>query len=565
MKMKIFSVLFSMIVLFSFTIPTLANISPTITRLAGEDRYDTAVTIAKQGWIKSDYAVLAYGENFPDALSAAVLARKYNAPILLTNGNNLLNVTKQTLLDLQVKDVFIIGGTSVIPSYIESELQSIGIAPTRIAGLDRYETAIKIAQQLNSPSEIIVTTGEDYPDALSIAPIAAIKQIPIILVPKDYIPDSIKSYLSSINADKTYVIGDPSIIHDSVFDQFPNAERIVGADKYERNIAINNKFNSYLKSSNIGIATGEGFADALTGAAYAAQMAIPIILVNNSPLIKTENYYQQRLTNASNVYVFGGTAVVSDILIQELGMSIPQSPKTCYFKDKNLENVIRKAINKSSGDIAVEDIQNIEVLKANDSQIYDLSGIENCTGLYELYLDNNQISDISPLKGLSTYLAILNLNNNQISDITPLKDFTSLFVLHLDNNQIKNQSSIENMIIINDCLEEVSFDNNHFETTLTPGQINRNMDLINNTLYNRSRTSKITLIDNIEISVDKNDIYTLPSKVFTKLYQGVPYRNVAVKWDKLTVDASKPGTYVFSGKVYRYDKQVILTLEVLDK
>jgi putative cell wall-binding protein len=165
---KIISGLLTLIIVFSFSLPALADTPPEITRLAGADRYATAQAIAKAGWRLSEYAILAYGENFSDALSAVVLSKKYDAPILLTNSESLPDATKQSLIDLQVKNVLIIGGTGVISTSIETELHSMGITPTRIAGQDRYETSVKIAEQISSPSELIVATGEDYSDALSI-------------------------------------------------------------------------------------------------------------------------------------------------------------------------------------------------------------------------------------------------------------------------------------------------------------------------------------------------------------------------------------------------------------
>ncbi|MGC7871704.1 cell wall-binding repeat-containing protein [Desulfosporosinus sp. SYSU MS00001] len=64
-----------MLVLY-FTVPAFASTTPITTRLAGIDRYNTAAVIAINGWKQSDYAVIAYGENYPDALSAAPLASK---------------------------------------------------------------------------------------------------------------------------------------------------------------------------------------------------------------------------------------------------------------------------------------------------------------------------------------------------------------------------------------------------------------------------------------------------------------------------------------------------------
>lgn len=58
----------------------------------------------------SDYAILVNGENFPDALSASVLAKKYNAPILLTGSSSLDDTASNQLTRLKVKKVFIVGG-----------------------------------------------------------------------------------------------------------------------------------------------------------------------------------------------------------------------------------------------------------------------------------------------------------------------------------------------------------------------------------------------------------------------------------------------------------------------
>lgn len=305
---------------------TTSAYASTTNRLAGATRYDTAVDIAQDGWYQSDYAILAYGENYPDALSAAPLAKKYNAPILLTSTNNLPSVTKQSLENLKVKTVFIIGGTGVIPTSIDDELIQMGITPDRIAGLDRYETSIEIAKRLSSPSELIVTTGEDYPDALSIAPIAGAKQIPIILVPKGSLPQAVKSYIAAQGIHKTYIVGDASIIEDSVYNQFPNPERIVGADKYQRNVAINEKFDSYFTENSLCLANGEGFADALTGVAYATKINAPILLVKSISPQDTKNYYRQRLQSVNTLYVFGGAGVVPDSLIQDLLIDTPIPP-----------------------------------------------------------------------------------------------------------------------------------------------------------------------------------------------------------------------------------------------
>ncbi|MBU3191508.1 cell wall-binding repeat-containing protein [Clostridium bowmanii] len=65
---------------------------------------------------------------------------------------------------------------------------------TRIYGVNRYETSIKVAQQLDKSTEIAVATGEDFPDAISISSIAAQKGMPILLTGKNNLPSGIAQY-----------------------------------------------------------------------------------------------------------------------------------------------------------------------------------------------------------------------------------------------------------------------------------------------------------------------------------------------------------------------------------
>ncbi len=116
--------------------------------MAGVDRYETSSEIALNGWTQCDYAVLASGEDYPDALCAAPLAGKYKAPILLTEKDSIPETTLSTIKQLQVKNIFIIGGTGVISNTVEDQLKLLGISITRLFGQNRYETDIAVAKQL---------------------------------------------------------------------------------------------------------------------------------------------------------------------------------------------------------------------------------------------------------------------------------------------------------------------------------------------------------------------------------------------------------------------------------
>ncbi len=122
----------------------------------------------------------------------------------------------------------------------------------------------------------------------------------------------------------------------------------------------------------------------------------------------------------------------------------PTPNEIITFPDPKLEAVIRKEIQKLTGDIYQSDVAGIKELEARQEGITNLSGLENCTALTYLALDENQISDISPLSGL-TGLTELRLPKNQLSDISPLSNLTSLTDLQLGENHISDISPLSNL------------------------------------------------------------------------------------------------------------------------
>ena len=70
------------------------------------------------------------------------------------------------------------------------------------------------------------------------------------------------------------------------------------------------------------------------------------------------------------------------------------------FPDSNLEAAIRAMIGKPTGDITTTDLEGMTNLNASGLGIQSIEGLQYCTNLTELYLNNNQISNISALVGL---------------------------------------------------------------------------------------------------------------------------------------------------------------------
>ena len=140
------------------------------------------------------------------------------------------------------------------------------------------------------------------------------------------------------------------------------------------------------------------------------------------------------------------------------------------FEDANLEEVVRKKLNKSSGYITVGDMKTMTgELNATGMGIISLSGLEYAVNIDELCLYGNQISDITPLKDMTSLQGLV-LNNNQISDITPLKDMTSLQGLVLNNNQISDITPLKDMT----SLQSLDLNNNQI-SDITPLKDIRNL------------------------------------------------------------------------------------------
>ncbi|MDU7502656.1 MAG: leucine-rich repeat domain-containing protein, partial [Finegoldia magna] len=81
----------------------------------------------------------------------------------------------------------------------------------------------------------------------------------------------------------------------------------------------------------------------------------------------------------------------------------------------------------------IEYATNLEKLKVNENEISDLSPLKDLKNLKYLELQRNRITDVSPLANLKN-LEFLKLYNNIIENVEPLKDLTNLTGLDLHNN-----------------------------------------------------------------------------------------------------------------------------------
>ncbi|WP_411333841.1 cell wall-binding repeat-containing protein [Metabacillus indicus] len=311
--------------LFALSLPfaqvSAAETAPTY-RYAGENRFDTSVALADE-WLESDVAVLATGRDFPDALSATPLAAKHEAPLLLTDTKAVPSKVMAKLKDLGVTKVYLIGGTGVISADVETQLKNNGVKTiVRIAGNDRYETSVKVAKEVGMDSgTLVVASGQNYPDALSIAPVAGIIQAPILLTRSTDLPGVVKTYVKSADADYSIVAGGSSVVSVKATETLPDMVRLGGSNRYTTNTQI----VDYAVEEGIYdmdypfIATGADFPDALSASALAAGLFNGVILTDpNEPKTTTKETVQYYSDLAEEYEIVGGVKALPDTTIAKL-------------------------------------------------------------------------------------------------------------------------------------------------------------------------------------------------------------------------------------------------------
>jgi len=125
-----------------------ANAFINVIRVAGADRYATnnQVDLYNGATVGVNTAVVAVGSNFADALSVAPVVVTKHFPLVLTDGAALSSAAQSTLVNLGIKNVLIVGGTSAVSAAVEASIKALGITIVyRIAGADRTLTASSIA------------------------------------------------------------------------------------------------------------------------------------------------------------------------------------------------------------------------------------------------------------------------------------------------------------------------------------------------------------------------------------------------------------------------------------
>jgi SpoIID/LytB domain protein len=134
----------------------------TVERLAGADRYGTGLEVAREMGGTRANVVIASGDagHLVDALAAGGPAADQGWPVLLVSRDAVPDATRTALAERNVSAATVVGGTSSISDATMAQLPS----PNRLAGADRYGTAIAVADAFSGPvgvEQVVVASGAD--------------------------------------------------------------------------------------------------------------------------------------------------------------------------------------------------------------------------------------------------------------------------------------------------------------------------------------------------------------------------------------------------------------------
>ncbi|MCS5713239.1 cell wall-binding repeat-containing protein [Herbiconiux sp. CPCC 205716] len=197
----------------------------------------------------------------------------------------------------------------------------VGSKVERIAGDDRYATGLAVAGRVDPDTAplVYVASGENYPDALSAAAIAAQRGAPLILTPRSSIPESVYGAIYKYAPRDIVVVGGTNAVSTSVetllraIPSVSSITRIGGADRFEvsRNLITHPTFGAK-PSAAVSVVTGNRFPDALSATPPSGRDTIPVLLVNGDASSLTANEKSLLTTReVTSATLFGGEDTVS--------------------------------------------------------------------------------------------------------------------------------------------------------------------------------------------------------------------------------------------------------------
>ncbi len=188
--------------------------------------------------------------------------------------------------------------------------------PDRVAGGNRLETAVELSNEFADADTVLIARGDDFPDALAGAPLAAHLDAPILLSNPDRLVQETLDEIDRLGADEARLLGGEAALSATVEQQLEGAglttDRYAGGDRFETAAKIADDLPesdaAFVARGRVSGDPDSGWEDAVAVSALAAFTETPILLTDTDQLpVDTSGALQGR----SDVTIVGGAGVVS--------------------------------------------------------------------------------------------------------------------------------------------------------------------------------------------------------------------------------------------------------------
>jgi cell wall-associated protease len=235
--------------------------------------------------------VLASGEKYTDVLTASVLANELDTSLLLTKKDAISQNTLDEIDRLSAKMVVVIGGTDSVSNSVVSKISKYKVI--RLAGHDRYETSIRIAEEVRRLTgnfyEATIVSGINFPDIISISTFSSLKGQPILITEPEKLTKTTADAISNWNISDITICGGYDSVSKSIQGNLKakKVSRMGGADRYETAKIVAKKVRQLTgNEKDMILVDGTNFPDGICINSLATLFKSPILLTTPDSLHK---------------------------------------------------------------------------------------------------------------------------------------------------------------------------------------------------------------------------------------------------------------------------------------
>ena len=309
-----------------------------IVRYGGADRYATSLLIAEAFAAEAggalDAVVMVSGVHWTEAVVAASVAGRFDAPVLMTPPDRLLDDALVWLSNVGVERVVVVSADPpnkppTVSADVTDDLASGGFDVERVSGNDQYRTGVAAAQRLGGAGELarfgptaIIASGEVFADALVAGPLAAKNRLPLLLTPKAGLHPDVAEFLADAQIRRVVLMGGTKALSAEVQTGIEalgiTVDRMAGATRF----GTATMFAAYAArhggecwaDDEVGLARAFLPFDSFSAAPLLASLCAPAVLTDPAAIPDTTTEFlndarqgHERIT----LRVFGGGAAVS--------------------------------------------------------------------------------------------------------------------------------------------------------------------------------------------------------------------------------------------------------------